>query len=237
MLEAAFARLVEQWEGLFLAAGRRLPGGRAAGLGQGRARSPAVCDRRRARRARRRSRACGRASPCGAAWPRQRSPPSRSTRRALHQSAGRRCRRPGWSPRSRPTAATCSYLAVYDARDWRGGAVARLRRTRRRPGLRAVDDRGPERAGLDGRHPGRRRPRDLPVKPEIKAKLDKGVALAISLEPAGGSPNGQPTDRRGCRRPPEHLASIISRSAAPAWLLVIWFNELFCDKTSRYGYV
>jgi anti-sigma-K factor RskA len=33
----------------------------------------------------------------------------------------------------------------------------------------------------------------LPVKPEIKAKLDKGVALAISLEPAGGSPNGKPT--------------------------------------------
>ena len=46
----------------------------------------------------------------------------------------------------------------------------------------------------------------LAVKPEIKAKLDKGVALAISLEPAGGSPNGQPTDRRGCRRPPEPLA-------------------------------
>ena len=33
----------------------------------------------------------------------------------------------------------------------------------------------------------------LAVKPEIKAKLDKGVALAISLEPTGGSPNGQPT--------------------------------------------
>jgi anti-sigma-K factor RskA len=33
----------------------------------------------------------------------------------------------------------------------------------------------------------------LPVTPEIKAKLDKGVALAISLEPAGGSPNGKPT--------------------------------------------
>jgi anti-sigma-K factor RskA len=33
----------------------------------------------------------------------------------------------------------------------------------------------------------------LPVKPEIKAKLEKGVALAISLEPAGGSTNGKPT--------------------------------------------
>ena len=32
----------------------------------------------------------------------------------------------------------------------------------------------------------------LSVKPEIKAKLDKGVALAISLEPAGGSPTASP---------------------------------------------
>jgi anti-sigma-K factor RskA len=33
----------------------------------------------------------------------------------------------------------------------------------------------------------------LPVKPDVKAKLAKGVALAISLEPKGGSPNGKPT--------------------------------------------
>ena len=33
----------------------------------------------------------------------------------------------------------------------------------------------------------------LAVKPEVKAKLAAGAALAISLEPAGGSPNGQPT--------------------------------------------
>ncbi len=35
------------WEGSFLAAGGRLPAGRAAGVGQDRARSAAVCDRRR----------------------------------------------------------------------------------------------------------------------------------------------------------------------------------------------
>ena len=35
----------------------------------------------------------------------------------------------------------------------------------------------------------------IAVKPETKAKLDKGVALAISLEPKGGSPNGR-ADRR-----------------------------------------
>lgn len=31
------------------------------------------------------------------------------------------------------------------------------------------------------------------VKPELRAKLAKGAALAISLEPSGGSPNGRPT--------------------------------------------
>jgi anti-sigma-K factor RskA len=31
------------------------------------------------------------------------------------------------------------------------------------------------------------------VKPETKKKLDKGAVLAISLEPTGGSPTGQPT--------------------------------------------
>jgi anti-sigma-K factor RskA len=33
----------------------------------------------------------------------------------------------------------------------------------------------------------------LPVKPDVKAKLGKGIALAISLEPKGGSPTGAPT--------------------------------------------
>jgi anti-sigma-K factor RskA len=33
----------------------------------------------------------------------------------------------------------------------------------------------------------------LPVRPDVKAKLAKGIALAISLEPKGGSPNGKPT--------------------------------------------
>jgi anti-sigma-K factor RskA len=34
----------------------------------------------------------------------------------------------------------------------------------------------------------------LPVEPNVKARLGKGIALAISLEPRGGSPNGKPTE-------------------------------------------
>jgi anti-sigma-K factor RskA len=33
----------------------------------------------------------------------------------------------------------------------------------------------------------------LPVAPATKAKLEQGAVLAVSLEPAGGSPTGQPT--------------------------------------------
>jgi anti-sigma-K factor RskA len=33
----------------------------------------------------------------------------------------------------------------------------------------------------------------LPVAPAAKAKLDSGDVLAVSVEPAGGSPSGQPT--------------------------------------------
>jgi anti-sigma-K factor RskA len=33
----------------------------------------------------------------------------------------------------------------------------------------------------------------MPVAPQAKARLDAGAVLAISLEPAGGSPNGKPT--------------------------------------------
>ena len=55
-----------------------------------------------------------------------------------------------------PNASDVQLSCRLRRRDWRGGVVSRLRRARRRPRLRAVDGRGPERARFDGRHPGRR---------------------------------------------------------------------------------
>ena len=86
-----------------------------------------------------------------------------------------------------------SYLAVYDAAHREVGAVACLRRARRRQGLRAVDDRGQERAGLDGRHPGRCDRAYRPSRRQRSRSSRQGAVLAVSLEPTGGSPTGQPT--------------------------------------------
>ena len=141
---------------LFRAAGRGLPGGRAAGLGEARARSPAVCNRRRGAKHAASSPASGRASRfwrglAAAAIAALRASisrcPNQSAGRASADPAGRitRARR---QRRQLPRRLRC--------RDWRGGAVACLRRARQRPRLRAVDGRGPECAGFDGRHPGRR---------------------------------------------------------------------------------
>ena len=91
-----------------------------------------------------------------------------------------------------PNASDVSYLAVYDAAT---GEVALSHVSGERgagrdyelwmvEGQNAPVSMGVIPAGDTAR---------LAVKPEIRAKLDKGVALAISLEPAGGSPNGQPT--------------------------------------------
>ena len=144
--------------------------------------------------------ACGRASPSGAGWPRRPSPPSRSIVAVPY--INRRS-----APQARLVASLAadgsdvSYLAVYDAGDRRGGAVACLGRTRRRPRLRAVDGRGPECAGLDGRHPGRRRRAARRQARDARPSSTQGAVLAISLEPTGGSTDGHRPDRRGRRRP------------------------------------
>jgi anti-sigma-K factor RskA len=91
-----------------------------------------------------------------------------------------------------PNASDVSYLAVYDAAI---GEVALSHVSGERgaghdyelwmvEGQNAPVSMGVIPAGDTAR---------LAVKPEIRAKLDKGVALAVSLEPAGGSPNGKPT--------------------------------------------
>ena len=52
---------------------------------------------------------------------------------------------------------------------------------------------GEQRAGFDGRHPGRRDRAYRRSRRRRSEKLDAGAVLAVSLEPAGGSPTGQPT--------------------------------------------
>jgi anti-sigma-K factor RskA len=90
-----------------------------------------------------------------------------------------------------PADSDVSYLAVYDAA---AGEVS-LSRVSGDPGTgdfelwmvegqNAPVSMGVIPAGETAR---------IAVTPETKAKLDKGVALAISLEPKGGSPNGAPT--------------------------------------------
>ena len=114
-LEAAFARLVEQWEGYFAPLARGLPGGRAAGLGQAGARPPAVRDRRR--RAEHAAAAEPVVEPRAVArrWPRPRSPPSRSMSPCPTSTRRSQSRKPGSSPRSRADGSDVRYLAVYDA--------------------------------------------------------------------------------------------------------------------------
>ena len=112
-------------------------------------------------------------------------------RRALHQPAGRRSADRLVASLG-ADASDVSYLAVYDAAT---GEVALSHVSGERgagrdyelwmvEGQNAPVSMGVIPAGDTAR---------LAVKPEIRAKLDKGVALAISLEPAGGSPTGQPT--------------------------------------------
>ena len=90
-----------------------------------------------------------------------------------------------------PADSDVSYLAVYDAA---AGEVS-LSRVSGNPGTgdfelwmvegqNAPVSMGVIPAGDTAR---------IAVKPETKAKLSKGVALAISLEPKGGSPTGAPT--------------------------------------------
>ena len=75
----------------------------------------------------------------------------------------------------------------------RGRPVACLRRARRRQGFRAVDDRGQECAGLDGRHPGRRRPRVWPSPRPCRKNLRRAPCLrSASSRPAVRRPASRP---------------------------------------------
>ena len=85
------------------------------------------------------------------------------------------------------------YLAVYDAR-------ARTSACRMSPGERAAGRdfelwmiEGQQAAGVAGRHPCRRSTSIWRSATTSGDKIASGAVLAISLEPAGGSPTGQPT--------------------------------------------
>ena len=121
-------------------------------------------------------------------WPRWRS----IVALPLHQSAGRRAA-------ERLVASLAAedsdvhYLVVYDARTRDVGLSHVSGERGSRPRLRALGDRGPASAGVDGRHPGRRERAHRRSTTRRAARSTAGAVFAISLEPAGGSPTGQPT--------------------------------------------
>ena len=208
MLEAAFARLVEQWEGYFAplavayqpveppasvktALDRRLfaiGGARAEHAASAGLWSSLAFWRGAGRGSRRRLRAS--MSPC---------------RYSIRRSPSRRR---GWSPRWRRNGSDVSYLAVYDAA----------------PGEVALSHVSGERgAGQDFELwmvEGQNAPVSMGVIPAgddraaRRQARDQGQARqgrrARHQPRAGGRLAHRPAhDRRGCRRPPEHLANTI----------------------------